>query len=279
MKSRNRYFPNIIPTIFLIVMIIALCTGCIAHAAYEEEEDKKDVLPTALYIESSLTAQAIEFVETKDQKELSDLIKDCKNRKDAAHSIAQGARVLGYSEEHPIIKLAKEEWHNAYDTQLKYEETYTKLFYDIWADAAEEYPIATKVWIYLKDLGYNDYVCAGIMGNMMAECGGQTLNLRWDARSPGGTFYGICQWSNLFFSQMHGTDLDAQLEFLKSNIEEEFNTFGYAYRSGFNYEKFLQMEDASDAALAFAKVYERCGSASYSVRQRNADKAYNYFIG
>ena len=41
----------------------------------------------------------------------------------------------------------------------------------------DEYPEAYKIWHYLKKLGYNDYVCAGIMGNIMAECGGQTLNI------------------------------------------------------------------------------------------------------
>ena len=41
----------------------------------------------------------------------------------------------------------------------------------------DKYPEAYKIWHYLKKLGYNDYVCAGIMGNIMAECGGQTLNI------------------------------------------------------------------------------------------------------
>ena len=38
------------------------------------------------------------------------------------------------------------------------------------------------------------------------------------------------------------------------------------------------MTNARDAAKAFAKCYERCSSATYNVRQNNAEKAYNYFV-
>ena len=38
-----------------------------------------------------------------------------------------------------------------------------------------EYPVATEIWMFLKNCGYNDYVAAGILGNMMAEVGGNTL--------------------------------------------------------------------------------------------------------
>ena len=38
------------------------------------------------------------------------------------------------------------------------------------------------------------------------------------------------------------------------------------------------MTSITDAALAFAKCYERCGSGSYTTRQNNAIIAYNYFV-
>ena len=43
--------------------------------------------------------------------------------------------------------------------------------------ASGKYSQATQVWNGLKALGLNDYVCAGIMGNIMAEVGGQTLDI------------------------------------------------------------------------------------------------------
>jgi hypothetical protein len=60
-------------------------------------------------------------------------------------------------------------------------------------------------------------------------------------------------------------------------MQWEFNTFGWLYADDFDYESFLKMTDVSEAALAFAKSYERCSSVSYEMRQEAALKAYNYF--
>ena len=38
------------------------------------------------------------------------------------------------------------------------------------------------------------------------------------------------------------------------------------------------MSNERDAAKAFAKCYERCGSSTYTIRMNNAEKAYNYFV-
>ena len=43
----------------------------------------------------------------------------------------------------------------------------------------KEYPAATVIWITLKEEGFSDEVIAGIIGNLMAEVGGQTLNLNY----------------------------------------------------------------------------------------------------
>lgn len=149
----------------------------------------------------------------------------------------------------------------------------------LWAQKAEEYPEATKVWRYMKEeLGWNDYVCAGVMGNLMAEVGGQTLNLQPGLYGhAGGNYYGICQWSASYYPGIQGASLDAQLDFLRDTVQKELNTYDYLFRSGMGYEGFCALTDAEDAALAFAKAYERCGSGSYGVRQSNALKAYNYF--
>lgn len=149
----------------------------------------------------------------------------------------------------------------------------------MWAEKAGEYPVATQVWRYMKEeLGWNDYVCAGVMGNMMAEVGGQTLNLQPGLYGhSGGGFYGICQWSGRYYPSIQGASLDAQLDFLRDTVQKELNTYGYLFRSGMGYDEFCALTDAEDAALAFAKAYERCGSGSYGIRQSNALKALNYF--
>ena len=150
----------------------------------------------------------------------------------------------------------------------------------MWSEKSGEYPVATQVWRYMKEeLGWNDYVCAGVMGNMMAEVGGQTLNLQpYLYGHSGANYYGLCQWSSRYYPSIQGADVDAQLDFLASTVKKELDTYGYLFRSGLDYEAFCNLTDAEDAAMAFAKAYERCGSGSYGVRQRNAIKAYNYFV-
>ena len=42
-----------------------------------------------------------------------------------------------------------------------------------WDTRKEEYPAATEAWLIMKEeFGWSDTVCAGIIGNLMAECGG-----------------------------------------------------------------------------------------------------------
>ena len=195
-----------------------------------------------------------------------------------AHQMAESARGLGYPDSHSIIQTAKNEWATAQNNIDEMTAIVEKLKAEEEARLnakREEYPTAMYVWEYLTSRGYNEYVVAGIMGNLMAETGGQTLNLQVDATSPG--YYGICQWSLYYSPQIENTDLDYQLDYLCSTMEYEFNTFGGQYKKGFNYETFTYMLDEEEAALAFAKCYERCASSSYNVRKKNAKKAYEYF--
>ena len=55
--------------------------------------------------------------------------------------------------------------------------------------------IASQVWTHLKNYGYSDSVAAGIIGNMMRECGGDTLDLDWDivGHYNGDEYYGLCR--------------------------------------------------------------------------------------
>jgi hypothetical protein len=112
------------------------------------------------------------------------------------------------------------------------------------------------------------------MGNIMAEVGGHTLDIQYTLTT---SYYGICQWSKSY-SFVWGLGLQAQLDYLINTIQNEFNTYGYLYSPGFNYNNFINLTDEKAVALAFAKCYERCGSSTYSKRQQNASDAYNYFV-
>ncbi len=141
----------------------------------------------------------------------------------------------------------------------------------------EEHYYATKVWECLRQKGFSQEVTCAIIGNMMIETSGGSLDLNPTIYSPSGNYYGLCQWSKKYCPDAQGLSFAQQLDYLVDTMQWEFNTFGWLYEEDFNYESFLEMTDPAEAALAFAKSYERCGSASYEMRQEAAKKAYEYF--
>lgn len=207
-----------------------------------------------------------------DMDELLSLMKPYTDKMNSAKQMEKAALELGYSENHYVIQLARQEYQEAQEACAPYQEIYDSLEAR-WSEKEAEYPEATQIWTYLKNLGYNDYVCAGILGNIMAEAGGSTLNIQPLVQ---GGFYGICQW-NQAYSEVWGASLEEQLDFLRDTIEYELDTFGYAYGKDFDYGAFLQLTDEKDAALAFSKCYERNAPSSYNIRQVNATKALEYF--
>lgn len=209
-----------------------------------------------------------------DMDVLVELIAEQISSMNAAHQMADAARKLGYSEDHAVIVLAKQEYIEANALRKTYQTIYDKLL-EHWHQKEEEYPTAAYIWNYFKELGYSNQVCAGILGNIMAETGGNTLEIQ--ATISGNGYYGMCQW-NKAYSNVWGASLEEQCDYLRDTIEYEFDTFGYAYKRSFDYDSFLELTDIKDAALAFAKCYERCGSGSYYTRQQNAIAAYNYFV-
>ena len=142
-----------------------------------------------------------------------------------------------------------------------------------------EYPVATKVWNFMKtELEWSDTVCAGVMGNLMAEtCYGGSMNIQWNIWNPTHEFYGICQWYTEYFPELADSDLDFQLNFIKETVPDIFNTYGNLYQKGFRYKDFMALESAEQVALAFAKTYERCHSNYYNIRMEYALVAYEYY--
>ena len=145
-----------------------------------------------------------------------------------------------------------------------------------WKQREAEYPAATYIWKYFTSHGFSEEVTAGLLGNMMTEVGewvGNIATMNLDVYNNGKTYYGICQWKKRGYSEVVGTSLEGQCDFLLNTIEAEYEDFG----RGYTYETFLQIKDPAEAALSFAKSYERCESSSYSRRQRCAVIAYEYF--
>lgn len=136
----------------------------------------------------------------------------------------------------------------------------------------KDYIIAQAVWNRLKSWGLNDHVAAGIIGNIMVEVAGNTLDFsRWRVYSRKNT-YGLCQWLGTrrerLLNDFGGTITD-QLNFLYVELYEVIRPDN----------EFYTMTDECEAALYFAKVFERCGKGSYEARQKNATVALKYFTG
>ena len=212
--------------------------------------------------------------------ELEALIAEQMEIQAIAATIAVSAEELGWTAESSTMIDAQVEWWTAYAlTQIyknQYDIKYEELEMAKWDAKRAVYPAATEIWLYMKELGWNDYVCAGIMGNLMTEVGGQTLNIRYKTDYNG--YYGMCMWSKKYCSQVVGADLEGQCNYLRNTIKKEIDTFGSHYKVGFNFNSFLNLTNEKDAALAFAKAYERCGTGGYDKRQNNATVAYNYFV-
>lgn len=128
---------------------------------------------------------------------------------------------------------------------------------------------AEEVWAYLTGSGYSEYVTAGILGNMMVECGGHTLELQPEIYDAWGQGYGICQWLLIYTPEAEGLDIVEQLELLTDTLESNMKTFGG------NYKYFTGLTDAGAAAEYFMTYYER--GAGAEVRRSCAYTAYEYF--
>lgn len=168
---------------------------------------------------------------TDDEKfYIENKLNECTITMDTAHKEADIARTLGLTNDSEYIQERKSIWHSAkndYD------------FYSSFIDKFDEYPVATIIWVTMKDWGYSDYLCAGIIGNMMVECGGLTLDL--DADIYSGRYYGLCMWNYYTYYDVCDMNVIQQMDFLLRTIEYEIDTYGWLYADWMNYKNFLNV--------------------------------------
>ena len=182
--------------------------------------------------------------------------------KSLAHEIAEMMRAEGHPEDHPVI-LACQEWWQQEDAAIENAVTeYTT------AEQRKRYPTASLVWELLRSAGLSAPVTAGIIGNMMAECGGQTLDLQPYIYASG--FYGLCMWSTTYFPAIAGQDVHGQIAVLLDTMPTNMEQAGYKYDS------FLALTDARTAARWFSYGYER-PAVWAEQRADNAEAALKYF--
>lgn len=131
-----------------------------------------------------------------------------------------------------------------------------------------DHQTAYIVYDYFKDLGYSDTTIAGLLGNMMLECGGNTLDLNWNLYSNSGKYYGLCMWSSTYYPNLSGTSLSYQLDYLADSIGTVMSGFGGSLSD------FKNITDAGSAAKYFCTYYER--GSGISTRVNNAYTALSW---
>lgn len=150
----------------------------------------------------------------------------------------------------------------------------------LWAKRWEECPVATEIWLQMKSYGWTDAACAGIMGNIMRETGGDTLKyIRSNIYNKSKSHYGLCQWAKRYYPDIQPTDTwtpstAEQVEFLRYTI---LNQKALYHNYGFTEEYLLTATDYREVAKKFCNGYERPAENS-TRRENNAEKAWKYFV-
>lgn len=182
----------------------------------------------------------------------------------------------------------KQEIKTAWSILYQYKDVYIKQLQEEaaraaeeakWAERARQYPVATRIWRYMKDnFGWSDAVCAGIIGNILAEAGGgYTMQIPTKIATSGP--YGLCQWlggrkNYLVKKYGYHATVEQQLEFM---YDELYGTDGVRKQvSNSKREQILNAETPEDAAMKFCRWFERPGGKGL-IRKSYARKVYNYF--
>lgn len=230
-----------------------------------------------------LDAVEIERVKPATEEEAYACLEKSYERKEIAKSIRDGLISLGYAEDHPAVVLANEDISNT-GIEIDYYKKEVAKWEKIreWNEKAAKYPNAAKAWKYMKEqFGWNDTVCAGIMGNFMAECGGcWTSDLNYSVNSKNGL--GMVQWigdRRKAIVKRYGNNptIEEQLEFM---YDELYGTDGVRRQvTKKQLEKIMNASTPEECAMAFATYYERCAERHRAPRKGYARTAYNYFAG
>lgn len=280
---------GIILACIIVIVAISAIASTIIHAAGDMQETtiSEDYIPSGTTEPTEpeviiLESVVVERVEPTTYEEAMSLFEQAVTRQEAAQSAYHYLITLGYAEDHPAVVMVKSDIETTQADLVYYQEQYTILEEaHKWEVRASEYPVATQVWLYMKnEFGWNDTVCAGIMGNMMAECGGcWTSDLDWDVRSSSG--FGMIQWlggrrNQLFSIYGQNPSIEDQLNFMKNEL---YGTNGVSKQvSDSQLDKIMNADSPEDCAYAFACYYERCGEGHRSVRRGYARRAYEYFV-
>lgn len=175
------------------------------------------------------------------------------------------------TEKEPVITIP-EEPKETKEAEASAEELF-------WQQSHMQYPVATEVWLLMKEYGWSDAACAGILGNIMRETGGDTLYIQFDIYNSSRTHYGLCQWSKKYYPDIQpkndwAPSVIEQMNYLRYTInhQRELRVY-YAFEEDY----LIHATDYREVAKKFCDGYERPAENS-TRRENNAEKAWHYFV-
>ena len=253
-------------------------------------------LISGLLIASTLltTAAAIDIpdsgyqlIDTDDQTQIAQLIDECLDRQDKAHTLAEAARSLGCAEDHAVIQWASKEWWMAEYCRREYaswqtesakeeiEETdsgYRFTTQTQW----DQYPVAAQMYEYFRgEMGLSPAVAAGLIGGYMEESGGQTMSINPYIYAGSGSYsyYGFAMWSLKYCPEVSGMTLDQQLGYLAKTLQKNIEYFGGSW------SYFTSLTDPGAVVDYYYRYYGRGFGNPSGQRIRNGYTALEYFGG
>lgn len=287
MKRKNIFTITFIALAIVTAMTITVFAGAFSSTAKGNDEttiSEANIPSETASVEEVVILDAVEVerVDPTSYDHANTLVEEAENRLEIAQMILDGLTTLGYEPDHPAVVLAHTEVDNSTSDLAYYQEKqveWEKIHK--WEVRKAEYPAATEAWLIMsEEFGWSDTVCAGIIGNLMAECGGcWTQDLDWQINTKHGM--GMVQWIGGRRSQLvalygENPTVRDQMMFMKDELYGSNGVTKQVTESQLN--EIMNASSPEECAYAFASYYERCASQHRAPRRGYARTAYEYFV-
>lgn len=287
MKRKNIFTITFIALAIVTAMTITVFAGAFSSTAKGNEGttiSEADIPSETTPVEEVVILDAVEVerVDPTSYDHANTLLEEAESRLETAQAVLDGLITLGYEPDHPAVVLAHTEVDNSTSDLAYYQEKMVE-WEEIhkWEVRKAEYPAATEAWLIMsEEFGWSDAVCAGIIGNLMAECGGcWTQDLDWQINTKHGM--GMVQWIGGRRNQLvalygENPTVRDQMMFMRDELYGLNGVTKQVTESQLN--EIMNASSPEECAYAFASYYERCASQHRAPRKRYARTAYEYFV-
>lgn len=287
MKRKNIFTITFIALAIVTAMTITVFAGAFSSTAKGNEGttiSEANIPSETTSVEEVVILDAVEVerVDPTSYDHANTLLEEAESRLETAQAVLNGLTTLGYEPDHPAVVLAHTEVDNSTSDLAYYQEKMVE-WEEIhkWEVRKAEYPAATEAWLIMsEEFGWSDAVCAGIIGNLMAECGGcWTQDLDWQINTKHGM--GMVQWIGGRRNQLvalygENPTVKDQMMFMRDELYGLNGVTKQVTESQLN--EIMNASSPEECAYAFAAYYERCASQHRAPRKGYARTAYEYFV-